>query len=98
MKKTINLWDFQDAFYNMNRQDQFSYEGQKALYEFLTELEEENGIEEELDVIALCCEFTEFESIEELKNDYNDIESMDDLENRTIIIMIDDESFIIQNY
>ena len=99
MKKTVNLWNFQDAFRDMNRQDNFSYEGQKALFEYLECYEEETEQEIELDVIALCCEFTEYENIKEYNEAYNEnAEDIQDIEYNTTVIMIDDTSFIIQDY
>ncbi len=100
MKTTVSLWEFQDAFTDMNRESNFSYEGQKALFEYLENYEEETDEEIELDVIALCCEFTEYENFEEYQKEYNDngVDCMDDLEGQTLVIMIDDESFIIQDY
>ena len=62
MKEQVNFCDFQDRFRGHNRQDQFSYEGKKALFDYLEEMEESCGTEIELDVIALCCEFTEYET------------------------------------
>lgn len=49
---------FQDAFRRMGRHDQFSYEALKALYAYL----EDMGEDYELDVIGLCCEFSEIDS------------------------------------
>ena len=59
MKTTINLHQFRDAFYRMNRKTNFSYEGLEILFEYLEELEEGTDQEIELDVIALCCDFSE---------------------------------------
>ena len=52
MKRTINDHDFIDAFQGTYK-DQFSYEGKMALYEYLTQLEEDTGFEMELDVATL---------------------------------------------
>lgn len=71
MKRTINEHEFADAFTEMNRQDNFSYEGLKALYDYLTELEDDTGIEIELDVIAICCEYCEYEDIYKYLDNYN---------------------------
>ncbi len=83
MKKTINLNDFRDAFHKAGRGNQFTYDGLTALFEYIEEYEEGTGDEIELDVIALCCEFTEYESIGEFwwdydKADYPDEESIID--------------------
>jgi len=98
MKQTINFSQFCDAFRDMNRNNNFTYNGKRALYDWLEELEEDTRIEQELDVIALCCEFTEYENLAELQENYTDINSMEDLEDHTTVIKIDDDRFIIQNY
>lgn len=59
MKQTVNIYDFRTAFYNMGRKDQFSYEGLEILFNYIEELEQEIGEEIEMDVIGLCCEYTE---------------------------------------
>lgn len=97
MKQTINKYEFSDAFVKMNRENNFSYEGRDALFNFLEEYEEATGEEMELDIIALCCDFTEYADIEEFQRDYGEeYETIEDIEQRTIVIPIDDESFIIQ--
>lgn len=57
MKTTVNFCDFQDAF--QIRKENFSYEGKRVLFDYLEEMEESTGEELELDVIALCCEYSE---------------------------------------
>ena len=59
MKQTINLYEFRDAFNRMDRGDVFSYEGLEILFNGIEEFEEDTNEEWELDVIALCCEFSE---------------------------------------
>ena len=70
MKQTINFYDFQKAFQDL-RPNSFTYDGLRALFEYLEESEESTGEEIELDVIALCCDFIEYESIEDYQNDYS---------------------------
>jgi len=72
MKRTINFSDFCDAFFNSGRKDQFSYNGKKALFEYIESLEEDTGDEMELDIVGLCCDFTEFDTALEAAKDYND--------------------------
>jgi hypothetical protein len=60
MKQTINFNQFADAF--STRGGNFSYNGLRALYDFIEEVDEEGSTETELDVIALCCEFSEYDS------------------------------------
>ena len=106
MIKTINEYDFIDAFKKMGRGENFSYNGLIALYEYLEMLEDDTGQSIELDVIALCCEFTEYDNLEEFQADYGeDYETIEDIQNATSVIMIeetiaplDDDSFIIQRF
>ena len=72
---------FHDAFVRMGRKTQFSYEGRTALYGYMAELADDTGEPIELDVIALCCEFTEYESIEQYNAEYEtDFNSWADVE------------------
>jgi hypothetical protein len=103
MKKTIDLYDFVKAFEEMGRKEHFSEKGLKALFDDFVQYEEDTGDEIELDVIAICCEFTEYSNFEEFKENYSDyverhnIENLEDLENHTYVIRVDD-GFIIQDF
>ena len=68
MKTTINLHQFRDAFYRMDRKDQFSWEGLAVLFNGLEEYEEDTGEELDFDVIALCCDFSEMTAQEVIDN------------------------------
>jgi hypothetical protein len=63
MIQTINVSDFRDAFRACGRKDQFSYEGLGILFDYLEDIDP--GFD--LDVIALCCDYSEdsFEDIAE---------------------------------
>lgn len=69
MYQNINWHNFQDAFQSI-RPNNFSYEGLRALFDYLEQLEEDTGEEIELDVIALCCEYSEIEEYEEAYKEY----------------------------
>jgi len=98
MKQTVYQSDFRDAFIRSRRKENFSYSGLNALYEYLTDLEEDAGVEQELDVIGLCCEWTEYESIEEFNHDYNkEYSSMNQIDD-TIIIPINSDRFLAMNF
>jgi len=64
MKTTLTTYDIANALSN-DEFAGFSRAGAFALAEYLEEYEESTGEELELDVIAIRCEFTEFESIED---------------------------------
>jgi hypothetical protein len=72
MKTTVSEYDFERAFIDANRADNFTYAGRKALFAYLEEYEEDTGEEIELDVIALCCEYSEYASVQEFITAYND--------------------------
>jgi hypothetical protein len=100
MKQTINFYQFADAFTNMNRQNQFSYKGLKALFDYLEEYEDSVGEEIELDVIAICCDYTEYDSLEDFWQEYDkeDFPNIEAIEWHTQFIPIDDDAFIIQTF
>ena len=99
MKQAISMYDFERAFVDMNRKDNFSYLGKKALFEYLEDWEESIGEEIELDVIALCCEFTEYEDLDEFHSNYDKrrYPDLDTLRDYTQVIEFE-EGFIIQNF
>jgi hypothetical protein len=99
MKQTISERQFIDAFDAMNRGNNFSYEGRRALYEYLEQYEEDAGQEIELDVIAICCDYSEYESLKEFQKDYSeDYMTIEDIEKKTTVIRIDEDKFIIQQF
>ena len=98
MKKSINFYDFERAFVDCGRGNQFTYEGLQTLYEMLEEYEEDTGEELELDVIALCCDFTEYDSFEELTEAYDCIETEDDIADHTWYRQTETNGYIIQNF
>ena len=102
MKQSVNDCDFIDAFRNYfggQYKTNFSYEGLKALFEWFEEYENDTGEEMELDVVAICCDFTEYESLKEYNEDYDkEYEEIDEIADDTTLIKIDDERFIIQQY
>ena len=72
--QTINEQQFVEAFrtwetYRYN----FTYEGLRALYEHLEEVSEcMDNKTIELDVIAICCDYTEFENFKDFQESFSD--------------------------
>ena len=102
MKTTVSNSDFHDAFQNI-RPDNFTYAGLNALFEYFEEEEASTAIEMELDVIGICCEYTEYENIEEYNKNYGTeveyfVSGLEEIRDLTTVIPIDDVSFIIQNF
>jgi hypothetical protein len=59
MKTTVEKWAFRNAFMEADRKDNFSYHGLGVLFDYFEEYENSTGEEIELDVIAICCEYSE---------------------------------------
>ena len=102
MKRTINEHDFVNAFQGTYK-NQFSYEGKLALYEYLTQLEEDTGFEMELDAIGICCEYSEYEDFTEFAGEYedyvkeHDIQDVKTLQEHTQVVEYKG-GFIIQQF
>jgi len=95
MKQTVTLYDFRRAFESL-RPDNFSYEGQEVLFDALEQLGDDTGQEVELDVIGLCCEFSEstrYEIIDNYSIDTNGADNEDD-ENDAVMEYLQDNTFV----
>lgn len=80
MKQIINFSQFCDSFEGSYK-DHFSYKGKQALFDYLEEYEDSCDTEVELDVVALCCEYTEYEDAEEYDRAYTTGINGDDYDN-----------------
>ena len=58
MKQSINFSQFVDAFHAYNRYDQFGYQALRVIFDYLEQYEQDCNEELELDVIAICCDYT----------------------------------------
>lgn len=65
-----NDYQLQQLFEEYGRGDQFSNLGFRALYHYLNDLSDEIGEDIHIDVIALCCDYSEYKSVEELWDNY----------------------------
>jgi hypothetical protein len=108
MKQTIGLSQFTDSFMSI-RPNNFSYEGLQVLFDWIEQQEQDTGTEQELDVISLCCDFTE-STYEEVMKDYNLAEGedlnpedipqavIDYLNDETVVIGYTDTTIIYLNF
>jgi hypothetical protein len=105
MKQTVNKSMFMDAFKAL-RPDNFSYEGLSTLFDYLESHEEELGEEIELDVIALCCDYSEYaniaEAVEECSGEIFDEDNENDalewLRNYTLALVVEGGGVIVQDF
>ena len=95
MKDTITAHQFSDTMIEQG----FSYEGTKALFEYFEQYEQDTGEQMEFDPVAIRCDFDEYESLEDVKQNYQDIETLEDLQNHTTVIEIpNSDRLIIQAF
>jgi hypothetical protein len=66
MFQSINKSQFRDAFHSAGRANQFSYDALGLLFDYL----EDCDPNAELDVIAICCEYSE-DTEAQIMQDYN---------------------------
>jgi len=98
MKQAISESYFVDEIFR-DEYNTISYEGAKALFEYLEELEEGCGMEIEFDKVAIRCDYSEYENLEAVLNDYDNIKTLQELaENTTVIEIPNTEKLIIQQF
>ena len=101
MTKKIYFNDFEKEFRYYGREDNFSWEGLRALFDYLEQYEEDCDQEIELDIIALCCEYTE-DSIQNIADNYgiegDREEILETLMDNTQVIEVDEDNIIIRDY
>lgn len=86
---------FESRFRDYDRLDNFPT-GLRKLYNYLTNLAKNYGEPIELDVIALCCEWTESSIIDVLYD--NGIRTIEELEQETLVIPVDSTTIIYYNF
>jgi hypothetical protein len=91
MKITVTENLFIDSFRRSESyREHFSYEGLQALFAFLEECDAGCDIESELDVVAIACDFYEWESFEQFadQHSFREWDSLDDVKDYTTVIEI----------
>lgn len=69
MKQNVSFVDFIEAFGDAYKSN-FSQNGKIALFDYLNDYELSTGEEIELDIVALCCDYTEYDSAWEAMQQY----------------------------
>jgi hypothetical protein len=65
------------------------------LFEYFEQYEQDTGEQMEFDPVAIRCDFDEYESLEDVKQNYQDIETLEDLQNHTTVIEIPNSDRLI---
>ena len=94
MIQTVTEHDFVSAFLDWDTyKDCFSYEGLKSLFEYFENLIEETGKQIELDVVAISCEYEEFDDVDELERVWG--RSLEKVQEVTTVIPVGNTGKII---
>jgi hypothetical protein len=102
MKITINESEFINRFLAI-RPENFSREALRALFEYYEEIEQGGGGELEFDPIAICCDWTEYDSAQEAADAYDLYVSVStggeekkDLTDARIIELLRDDTTVLE--
>ncbi len=91
MYQTINFGGFCDAFRALGREDQFTYEAKRMLFDHLEEVDPDH----ELDVIALCCAYAEEEELDVRQNYSIEGDVLDWLQENTIVLGVTQSGSVV---
>jgi len=94
MINTLDQQNFLEQVRQHSRWKQFSYEAWQLIYDWETEL----NSKVEYDPVSFCCDYAEYNSFDQLKDDYNDIETKDDLESKTWVGYLPDGRILIRQF
>lgn len=90
----VTKFHFMDMFHDI-RPGSFTYEGLSELYDYLTDMGESEPVE--LDVIGICCQFSQYSSVEAACEAY-DLPDREALGEQTLILDCADGSVIIEDF
>ena len=97
MKQNVSSSQFVDAIVGDDYND-MSYAGANALFEYLEDYASD-GEEIDFDLVAIRCDFAEYENLEAVLSDYDNIKTLEDLQDHTPVILIEDsDRLIIQQF
>lgn len=75
--QTVYAGDLYNLACNMNRGKNFGYNGWQAIGDYLESLSDEMGENIEIDIIAICCEYSMADSAEEFYMEHKHLHGID---------------------
>lgn len=90
MKQTITKSMFRDAFRAAGRNKNFTYEGLGEPYGYFESVDENY----DLDVIAICCDFTESTVTDALEE--HGLTNIDELSDKTLVLHLEENKIVYQ--
>lgn len=100
MKQSVTFNDFCDAFHAHDRYDSFGYQALRVIFDYLEQYEQDTGegLELELDVIAICCDYTSehYKDIaDNYKIDLTDADGDEDEEKQIVLDYLNDNTMVV---
>ena len=107
--QTVDFHTFHNAFMRAGREAQYSYQGLRGLFDHLEQLADDTGVDVDLDVVAICCYYTE-ETLKGAAKNYGiDISECEDddeiretvldyLQDNTMVAWSDDNSVVYATF
>ena len=96
--KTLSQYDFINEFeISTERQNQFSHNALSSLYDYYEDYASCRGEPFIFDLIAICCDFTEYNTIEEAAKDYS-ITPIELEYATTVLHVLGNGHVVVQNY
>ena len=94
MKQNVSSSQFVNAIVG-DDYNNMSYEGANALFEYLEDYEDSIGEELEFDSVAIRCDWAEYENLEAVLSEYDNIKTLEELQDNTTVILIEDSDRLI---
>ena len=95
--RNIGFCEFCDAFRAADRNENFTYQGKRVLFDYLEQYSEDSGEHVDLDIIALCVDYNE-DDIDTIIKEYSiDVSDAIDEEDKTDIVReyLNDNTFVV---
>ena len=90
---TLDKQNFMEQMRQHSRWKQFSYEAWEAIFDW-----EDEKPKVEFDPVAFCCDYAEYNSFEDLQNDYDGIIDKETLEDRTWVSYLPEGRILIRQF
>lgn len=102
MIQKVTFSQFCDSFSDTYKNN-FTYAGKRALFDYLEEYEQDTGESIELDTVALCCEYSEYDTARDAAIEYgktmrNEKHAREWLAENNTVIDVDGGGVIIQDF
>lgn len=96
IKETLS----EDSFINrfLQIRGNFSVKALRELYHYYDDMSEGIGEDIEFDPVAICCEWTEYDTEQECLDDYSHCEDIEEIRTSTVVLPVYGDAILVQNY